>query len=219
MAIKYAVIKGKIYEVYNSEDKYVPEIMNNQSALLLPDGLVYPKISKANKNEVGYYEAGPFLIFNPPSEKEKKKYTYSEIKHFDYSDASSVEEVLENKRKYEEFESSVLSTADKIFRPIIKQDDLPEMIAIKTAATLKHMDLDKYSGRFGDNFNNDKRLFDKPSISMPKLKTMCENCDMDAYLIIKDKSPNVPNPMGRTVKVRLTNIDENDDSKGGLEIL
>lgn len=219
MAIKYAVIKGKMYEVYNGEDKYVPEIMNSQSALLLKNGLVYPKISKSNKTEIGYYELGPFLIFNSPKEKERKQYTYEKIKHFDYSDASSVEEVLENKRKYEEFESSVLTTADKIFRPTIKQDDLPEMVAIKTATTLKNMDFDKYSNRFGDNFNNDKRLFDKPSMSMPKLKTICENCDIDAYLILKDRDSNVPNPMGHTVKIKLTNIDENDDSKGGLEIL
>lgn len=216
MAIKYAVIKGKLYEVYNASDPYVPEAMNNQTALLASNGLVYPKISKSNKNDPGFYEDGPFLIFNQP--KDKKNYTYEKIKHFDYSDATSVEEVLENKRKYEEFESSVLTSADKIFRPTIKQDDLPEMICLKTATTLKHMDFDKYANRFGDNFNNDKRLFDKPTISMSKLKIMCENCDMDAYLIIKDRDLNVPNPMGHTVKIKLTNIDDNDDPKGGLEV-
>ena len=179
MAIKHAVIKNKLYEVYDATDNYVPEIMdNNYSAILMPDGIVYPKIAKTT-HAVGYYQQGPFLLFNKPQSEDRKNYSYNDIKHLDFSDAKSVKEVLDNKKKFEKLESSVLESPDKIFRPIIKQDDLPEMVGLKQAITLKNIDKDKYAHRFGDNFNNDMRLFDKHTISMPKLKTMAENFDMD----------------------------------------
>ena len=66
MAIKHAVIKNKLYEVYDASENYVPEIMdNNYSAILMPDGIVYPKVAKSS-HAVGYYQQGPFLIFNKP---------------------------------------------------------------------------------------------------------------------------------------------------------
>lgn len=212
MGFKHAVIKNKLYEVYNSTDDYVPEIMdNNYSAILMPDGIVYPKISKTNSNVVGYRQQGPFLIFNKPKENEKKDYTYSEIDHIDFSDAKSIKEILENKKKFENLETSVLESADKIFKAIIKQDDLPEMIGLKEAINSKKIDRDKYAHRFGDNYNNDMRLFDKNTISMPKLKSIAENFDIDVFLIFKDKEDKtVPNPMEKTIKVKLTNIDSKD---------
>ena len=213
MAIKHAVIKNKLYEVYDASENYVPEIMdNNYSAILMPDGIVYPKVAKSS-HAVGYYQQGPFLIFNKPKGEDKKNYSYNDIKHLDFSDAKSIKEVLDNKKKFEKLESSVLESPDKIFRPIIKQDDLPEMVGLKQAVTLKHIDKDKYAHRFGDNYNNDMRLFDKHTISMPKLKSMAENFDMDVYMVFKDKDKNVPNPMKKTIKVKLTNIDDDSSIK------
>ena len=35
-------------------------------------------------------------------------------------------------------------------------------------------------------------------------KRLCEALDIKATLILEDKSPDVPNPIGRTIKVDLT---------------
>ena len=78
------------------------------------------------------------------------------------------------------------------------------MKALKTAVLEKRIDLDKYEPRFGSNYNNDKRLFNKNTISLSMTKRLCEALDIKATLILEDKSPDVPNPIGRTIKVDLT---------------
>jgi hypothetical protein len=84
------------------------------------------------------------------------------------------------------------------------------MIALKQAVNQKHIDINKYAYRFGDNFNNDRRLFEKPTITLSKLKTIAEALDMSCYIIIEDKDKDVPNPIGSQVKVRITNIEEGE---------
>ena len=78
------------------------------------------------------------------------------------------------------------------------------MKALKNAVLDKHIDLDKYEPRFGSNYNNDKRLFNKSTISLIMLKRVCEALDRDATLTLSDKSDDVPNPIGRTIQVKLT---------------
>ena len=78
------------------------------------------------------------------------------------------------------------------------------MVALKMALNSKHIDIDKYAGRFGDNYPNDKRQLKLESATLKIIKRFCENCDMDAILILKDKDENVPNPMGKEIKVSLT---------------
>lgn len=69
---------------------------------------------------------------------------------------------------------------------------------------MKHIDLDSYEHRFGKNYNNDRRLFEKPNISLLKLTSVCTALDIKATLILEDSSPDVPNPMGGVVTVELT---------------
>ena len=68
----------------------------------------------------------------------------------------------------------------------------------------KHFDIDKYASRFGDNFPNDKRQLKSVSATLNIIKRFCSNCDMEAILILRDKNPNVPNPMNREVAISLT---------------
>ena len=82
------------------------------------------------------------------------------------------------------------------------------MKAMKEAINLKHIDIDKYEPRFGPNFNNDKRLLKKDSITFRKLKDVCEALDMKATLKLEDANPNVPNPIGKKIAIDLTGYDE-----------
>ena len=72
------------------------------------------------------------------------------------------------------------------------------------ALNAKHIDIDKYAGRFGENFPNDKRQLKNNNATLKIIKRFCENCDMEAILIFKDKNPDVPNPMNKEVVVSLT---------------
>ena len=101
-------------------------------------------------------------------------------------------------------ESTILTSADNITTPIDHPDDSPEMMALKEAIRSKHIDINKYEQRFGPNFNNDRRLLDKNTITLAKLKTMANALDMDISLTIKDKPGNIPNPIGKVITVSVT---------------
>jgi hypothetical protein len=78
------------------------------------------------------------------------------------------------------------------------------MRALKMALNAKHIDIDKYAGRFGENFPNDKRQLKNNNATLKIIKRFCENCDMEAFLTFRDKSDDVPNPMGTEIVVSLT---------------
>ena len=76
---------------------------------------------------------------------------------------------------------------------------------------VQNIDIDKYADRFGENFPNDKRKMKDDKITLFLLKRMAECLDMNVDLIISDKNPNVPNPIGMPIKVSLTgNGDETE---------
>ena len=49
-----------------------------------------------------------------------------------------------------------------------------------------------------------------PEITLFMFERMCEKLDMKAQLIITDKNPDVPNPMGKTIVVDLISDDEDE---------
>ena len=118
--------------------------------------------------------------------------------------AESLKEAIELQDRLHSAEREILTTVDSVFCPRITDADTPEMKGLKEAVTAKHIDLDKYEQRFGPNYNNDKRLFNRDSITMSKLKMMLNVLDMKGTLIIEDKADDVPNPIGRKIVVDLT---------------
>ena len=75
------------------------------------------------------------------------------------------------------------------------------MVGLKKAIIQKHIDLDKYEQRFGDNYNNDRRLLEKDNITLTKLKTFAKALDMKLTLTFEDNGKNVPNPIGEPIRV------------------
>ena len=65
------------------------------------------------------------------------------------------------------------------------------------------------------NFNNDKRLIKKNSITFGKLRNICKALDIRATLTMEDTNPDVPNPMGRKVEVCLTEGFDNGNDENG----
>lgn len=66
------------------------------------------------------------------------------------------------------------------------------------------------------NFNNDKRLIKKSSITFGKLRNICNALDIKATLTLEDKDDEVPNPMKTKINVCLTdgfNSDEESEEE------
>jgi len=127
------------------------------------------------------------------------------IKYYSlYSSAKNLRGIIEAQDKLNKAERSILITIDNLTIPEICDNDTPFMKAIKTAIIRKRIDLDKYSHRFGDNFANDKRLLKKDDMTQQKGITYANCLDFDMYMIIKDTNPNVPNPIGEPIVVKLT---------------
>ena len=102
----------------------------------------------------------------------------------------------------------MLSNSDNLFKPIPKENDSPEMKAMKKAICLKNIDIDAYADRFGDNFNNDKRLMKGSNITLSKAKSIGNNLDMKITLTISDARPDVPNPIGESITVDICGYEE-----------
>ena len=197
-------INDKIYDVATLDeytqykDAYIPQytaIHDQETGFVLPI-----------KNR---YEEGPGIVVGngisyveEPEEEEMEEYLDKSI--IDFDNSKTIHDMMEKQRIVRSLERDILTSPDNIFTPKIFDDDSPEMKALKTAVLDKHIELDKYEPRFGSNYNNDKRLFNKNTISLSMMKRMCDALDIKATLILEDKNADVPNPMGRKIEVDIT---------------
>lgn len=217
--MKRAICEGKLLSLYDIDTDYNDYFMNDTSFMGYIDegtGIIYPSTTQTyiskNPGKAGFYKHGPFLKFIEPSDEERDNFTFDKLEHVDWDNTSSISDVVAKSKDAFSLDNRLLSnvTPDNIFAPPIHSDDSPEMVGMKTAIAKKKIDLDLYGYRFGENFNNDKRIFDKPSMTLNKLVTICDKTDIDAYLILKDKDGDIPNPMGEEIVVKLTNGTEEE---------
>lgn len=204
-------IGDKIYDVTTLEDftknkeAYIPQytaIQDTETNLVLP--------------VKGRYDKGPGIVVGTgvsyveePDKNEKEDYEDNKI--IDFDNSKTIHDMMQKQEAVRSLERDILTSPDNIFSPKIFDDDSPEMKALKNAVIEKHIDLDKYEPRFGVNYNNDKRLFNKNTISLSMIKRVCDALDIEATLILSDKSDNVPNPIGKTIEVKLTGGLANDE--------
>lgn len=209
MPLEKAKIGEAIYDVITMDEYYTsPSSYGTFTAIKGEDGYVYPIRNKSDERP-GFYTTGGFDFIQKPSIEEQPVYSQENIINF--HNATSLREVIQTQQKLMSAERSILTTIDNVFKPEITERDTPEMIALKQAVIDKNIDLDKYEQRFGPNFNNDKRLFKKGAITFGKLRAICNALDIKATMIIEDASPDVPNPIGRTIKAELTGNNINID--------
>lgn len=203
--MKKAKIGQKIFDVLSPEEfeKSKSSYLEDPSYIAIQLlGGVYP-LRKFNDFRVGaMYSPGLGFMINPPEDGDETPYSEDNI--IDFENVEGIKEAMILQDKLHSAEREILTTVDNVFSPKILETDTPEMKGLKEAVIAKHIDLDKYEQRFGYNYNNDKRLFNKNSITMPKLKMMFDVLDMKGTLIIEDKSSDVPNPIGRKIEIDLT---------------
>lgn len=213
---KFAILGDKQVNVYSLE-KFVQNqnilIKDDQSAIEVDhDGTptilpVREKVSDDMSKPGIYMDDGPLAFISyPVTPEEEKIYCPSEDKIFDMRNIITMQEFITKKEEYDQTVTSLLETDpmdDSIFKPPFLKTDTPEMRALKEAIVLKAVDIDKYASRFGDNFPNDKRKFKDDNITSFMMKRICDNMDIQVDMVFRDANPNVPNPMGKVVKVNM----------------
>lgn len=210
MMNKKGKINGSMFDIVEFDQYQSNKVLyNNKFTAIEADGLLYP-ITK-NKNVPGYYhkEGDLFGQFIEPDQTEI--YEYSNENIIDFNSASSMKEIVEKSIALRDMEKEILCTSDNKFKPVIVEEDELEMRALKEAVIAKDIDLDKYESRFGTNYNNDKRLFKKTSMSLKKMRTFGNALDMKITLTIQDKNSNVANPIGRVITVDITGGEDDDE--------
>lgn len=232
---KYAIIGNKQMNVYSAntviqnrdilvgDNQTAVEIEHNGSPVILP---VREKKDDDISKPGFYVDEGPLVFISyPETEDEERIYMPSSDKVFDMRDIKTMQELVTRKEEYDQTITSLLETDlmdDSIFKPPLLKTDTPEMRALKEAIIAKQIDLDKYSSRFGDNYPNDKRKLKDDNITSYMLKRICDNLDIQVDLVFRDAKSNVPNPMGKVVKVNMVPGYDNsiliEDAEEELEI-
>ena len=189
---------GKNFDMYNGRTDVAVSANCRGKDIILP---IKGKYS-GNPISPGVYDAGCVDFFNYPDETTIERYVPTNTVHM--SNREDIGNLIKSGEIAKRLDEPFITTPDNITNIPIKETDQPEMVALKTALNSKHIDIDKYAGRFGDNYPNDKRQLKLESATLKIIKRFCENCDMDAVLILKDRDTDVPNPMNREIRVSLT---------------
>lgn len=224
MDLRKAKINGKISDIISfqtlNENRNIYHDPNTNAPVAVEcdkgNGEVYylPYYAggNINSNRPGVYPVDinhevDFVIY--PDKDDSSKYQPDRI--VDFRNINSIQEYLNIQREAEELQNDVVSNPDNIFIPPLLETDTPEMRVLKEAVIAKKIDIDKYQDSFGDNFPNDKRKFFDNKITLFLLKRDCECLDIKAELVLSDASENVPNPLGREIRVQLTSDKRNPD--------
>lgn len=201
MSLQKAKIEGAIYDVISYDEYYKnPELYESYGAIR--DGAYIYPIRKKTDIRPGFYPNGCIDFFKQPSAEECQMYSVNNI--IDFENATNLKDIIDSQQRLMSEERSILTTIDNVFQPDIADTDTPEMKALKQAIIDKHIDLDKYEPRFGPNYNNDKRLLKKGSITFGKLRSICNALDIKATITIEDAGNDVPNPIGKVISADIT---------------
>lgn len=204
------IIRDQIFEIVSLED-YNPDVYDPKTTVIQKGGNVYP-IKSFDDSGPGFYTSpqNPIQIFQEPDDEDAELYQIREDNTVNFQDIKSMAECIAANDKFLSMERSILTSPDNIFTPPIGDNDEPAMKALKEAIMEKHIDIDKYSARFGPNYGNTKRLFKDGGITLNKLIYVADNLDMKCTLTIEDSAPDVPNPIGRVIVTSLSSIDSEE---------
>ena len=214
MQYRSAHIDGKVMDII-TEDEYSQKFkmysenpsICSMTALETNKGdesYLLPFRGKTDDRPGVYPDGNLYFVKFPESEEEEKSYNKKNIDIVDFSNVDNINDFLAKNGQVREMENLSLSDSDEIFIPPISGRETEAMRAFKQAIAAKHMDIDRYSSRFGENYLNDKRILKGDDITLNKLVSICNKFDIEAKLILSDKHSDVANPMGSNIETILT---------------
>jgi len=216
--MKKAKVGKKILDVLTPQE-YAQRVGNSKERMelmaedtaIVQNGYIYPLNRQYSKNVPGATDYGPMIrVSHPDSMDRDSEYDAKNI--IDFDNVTNLKEAIEKQAELERAEKTILISPDNIFKAIVQEKDTPEMKLLKEAINRKHIDLDTYKQRFGSDFNNDKRLFDQPSITFFKLKRIADVMDIRIDLTLSDK-PGAVNPIGEKLSAQITTTESDDEGE------
>lgn len=203
--IRQTVIGDKMYNVVSYSDYCQhPEINSNYSTaveMVIGDEKKVLPVRSPLENLPGLYDKGIFDEMILPDD-DDDQYNIDHV--IDLSNSENIEDLMRKQDQVRNIEKEILTSPGDITVPNISRLDSPEMRAVKEAIIAKHMDINKYSERFGSNFANDKRILKTNAITQKMMKRILSNIDVKATIILEDASPDVANPMGKKIEIVIT---------------
>lgn len=194
-----AFIDGVLYDVVPIEQLCtVPYQLINERLAVTFQGYILPIRFTNALSKVGLYYGCFCRIVLPSTPEEEQMYSISNLAYS--SDHATFADIIAAREKLESAELKHLVSSDNIYVPVIDPiNDSPLSIALKTSIGEKHCNINRYSSRFGDDFNNDRRKLSGNDITAAKYATFGRNMDVRTTLIIEDMNPDVANPIGKRI--------------------
>lgn len=218
ISVSRSIINGQMYDVFDY-DHFVAEKLDSKPGIY-PVGVIEEVGDKSivlpykgkynNQTTPGIYSAGVIDFKVLPDESEMYKY---ESKIINMSNMDDAKELINSQETIKRLETSHLTTTpDNVTQLPIGEKDKPAMRLLKMGINAKHINLDDYGPRFGSNYPNDKRQLKNDNATLNIINRYCDKCDMELLLTLRDKNPDVPNPIGRSITVSLSeNYSEEDE--------
>lgn len=194
------------YEDYAAHPEMWSNNMTAVDVTVGDDRYVMPFRSSMD-DRPGIYNAGIIDIIKRPTENIDE---YSVDNVIDLA-SSSMSELIMKQKQLRNIENEILTSPDNIFRPIVGENDTPEMALLKSAVISKKIDIDKYAPRLGDNYNNDKRAFKQSTITLTKMIRLADALDIEVEITMRDKSEDIANPIGTSMSAIITGGSGNDE--------
>ena len=196
-------------ELYNTGNIAVEIERSEGDTFVLP---YRPNVNvKAKNNKPGVYQlegVGDFIVY--PDSNDVEEYKPEVI---DLTSSKSMQEYIEKQGRLRNMEKELLISPDNIFTPQITDEDTPLMKGLKKAVIEKHIDIDKYADGYGENFPNDKRKFKDHDISIKLFERHIDVLGIKAVLVLSDSSPDIPNPIGKSIYIPLNYNEGGNDGE------
>ena len=214
--VSRGVINGQMYDIIDHDEfnKSDNMVYSDNSGVLFDykdTQMILPIRSGYNENTVipGIYREGCINFVVYPEEDMVSQYIPDKIVRM--NNTMELKDVLEKRETIARLDEPWITSPDSITQFVISEEDKSEMVCLKTALNMKKVDIDKYAARFGQNFPNDKRQLKNNSATLNIIKRFCKNMDMECLITLRDKNPDVPNPMGEEITMSLTETYTGDD--------
>lgn len=214
ITVSRGVLNGQMYDILD-QDEFAkkPVYVENTGMLRTYNGqqIILPIREGYTDSTVvpGVYNEGCINFVVYPEDDMVKDYIPEKIVRMD--NKMELKDVLEKREIIARLDEPWITSPDSITQFVISDEDKPEMVCLKSALNAKKVDIDKYSARFGQNFPNDKRQLKNNSATLNIIKRFCKNMDMECLITLRDKNPDVPNPMSEEITFSLTESYSGDD--------
>lgn len=225
VSVTKSAVNGQVFDVVDYDEyRSNYELYDGRTDVAIPvdfkgKEIILPIKGKYSSNTTmpGVYNAGCIDFVITPDEAFADRYVSKNS--ITMSNSDDIRDLILAGDSIKRMDEPFITTPDNITNIPIKPNDQPEMVCLKKALNAKHIDIDKYAARFGDNYPNDKRQLKSTSATLNIIKRYCKNCDMEAILILRDAGPDVPNPINGEISVSLTSENENNEDEETLSTI